>query len=263
MKTIADSRGFSSTLILTKEATAERVLGEIGEAAKKLEGGDIFLLTYSGHGGWIPDPEEAGKKVDTWVLYNRMVISHELYRLWGNFKPGVRIFVTSDSCHSGTVVRDMLANFYAAFPLSTTLREVGGHYTERGDEGEDVIKKAGVGSDFLERGMPFLVHQKLLVSQQAFYQKLIRDNPAALQDAIGASVLLISGCQDNQTAADGLKHGLFTAALLLVWDKGHFRGDYPRFYRSIVHRMPDTQVPNYFTVGLANPTFEHQTPFQI
>jgi hypothetical protein len=263
MKTIADSRGFSSTLIRTKEATAERVLGEIREAAKKLEGGDILLLTYAGHGAWIPDPEEPGKKVGTWVLYDRMVISHELYRLWGDFKPGVRIFVISDSCHSGTVTRFMVANFYAGFPLSTTLRDFRGHYTERGDEGEEAIKKAGVGSDFLERGMPPDVRQNLLVLQKAFYEQLSRDNPRSLRDAIGASVLLISGCQVNQTSADGLNNGLFTAALLLVWDKGHFHGDYPEFHRRIIHRLPATQVPNYFKVGVENPLFEHQTPFQI
>jgi metacaspase-1 len=264
MREIAQSRGFTPKAILTKEATAERVLGEIRDASKNLKTGDILMLTYSGHGGWVPDPEQAGKRVDTWVLYDRMVISHELYRLWGHFEPGVRIFVTSDSCHSGTVIRNMLARFYSEFARSAvSTRDFGASATERGDEGAEAIKKAVVGDDFFERGMPAEVHEKLLVSNQTFYQQLIKDNPASLRDAIGATVLLISGCQDNQTSADGLRNGLFTAALLLVWDNGRFRGDYPDFCDTIMHHMPDIQVPNYFKVGAPNEAFERQTPFQV
>jgi hypothetical protein len=41
------------------------------------------------------------------VLYDRQLIDNELYALWARFRPGVRICVISDSCHSGTVTRDL------------------------------------------------------------------------------------------------------------------------------------------------------------
>jgi len=41
--------------LLTKTATSENVENDISKAAKKLESGDIFLLSYSGHGGKLPD----------------------------------------------------------------------------------------------------------------------------------------------------------------------------------------------------------------
>jgi len=41
---------------------------------------------------------------------------------------------------------------------------------------------------------------------------------------IKASVLLISGCQDNQLSQDGAFNGLFTGTLKKVWNGGIFKG---------------------------------------
>src|SRR5262249_10563136 len=41
---------------------------------------------------------------------------------------------------------------------------------------------------------------------------------------IQASVLLISGCQDNQLSMDGARNGLFTEKLKQVWNSGAFTG---------------------------------------
>jgi hypothetical protein len=45
---------------------------------------------------------------ETWVLYDRQMVDNEVYCLWGKFKSGVKIFVLSDSCHSGTMMRPYL-----------------------------------------------------------------------------------------------------------------------------------------------------------
>src|SRR5579862_4558993 len=103
MLAIAKAQNYAaSESLLTRKATADSVLTGIKKAATQLSSGDFFLLTYSGHGGRIPDPQNPGKQVDTWVLYDRMIIGHELYHIWNDFSSGVRIFVTSDSCHSGS-----------------------------------------------------------------------------------------------------------------------------------------------------------------
>ena len=36
-------------------------------------------------------------------------------------------------------------------------------------------------------------------------------------------MILISGCQDNQTSMDGDHNGAFTEQLLRVWDQGNTR----------------------------------------
>jgi hypothetical protein len=80
---------------------------------------------------------------------------------------------------------------------------------------------------------------------------------------IGASVILISGCQDDQLSMDGAANGLFTEKLKQVWDDGRFGGGYQDFWTAIKSHMPTKQQPNYLTVGAANASFENQTPFEI
>jgi hypothetical protein len=82
----------------------------------------------------------------------------------------------------------------------------------------------------------------------------------AIRGDISATVLLISGCQDNQFSADGSKNGLFTEKLLQVWNAGAFTGDYHGFHKVIASLMPPTQSPNYTTAGAVNEMFEKQKP---
>lgn len=51
MADIAKTRKYTVKTLLTKTATRAKVSGEILTAAKSLKVGDIFMLTYSGHGG--------------------------------------------------------------------------------------------------------------------------------------------------------------------------------------------------------------------
>jgi hypothetical protein len=75
-----------------------------------------------------------------------------------------------------------------------------------------------------------------------------------------AAVILISGCQDNQTSMDGSRNGAFTEQLLAVWDKGNFSGNYATFHARIKAALPPTQSPNLFTLGPAT-KFAAEIPF--
>jgi len=103
MRAIAKKHGFATTLRLTKSATRNKILGDLKRAAKKLRRNDIFFLSYSGHGGQVPntgnDFEPDGFD-ETGCLYDGELIDDELYAALANFAAGVRIFVLSDSCHS-------------------------------------------------------------------------------------------------------------------------------------------------------------------
>lgn len=186
-------------------------------------------------GAVIPDPENTDKQVDIWAVFDRMLISHELYRAWSDFSQGVRIFVTSDSCHSGTVTR-----------LAPNFKGRSAHHGK-------------------SRAVPPKVVKNAYVSHQVMYDQLIRQNPRSLRDQIGASVLLISGCQDDQESSDGDTNGLFTSESLAVWSGGKFSGNYAKFYQDILNAMPNlnTQKPNYFVLGSAPDVWQKDKPFVV
>jgi hypothetical protein len=220
-------------MLLTEQATTAAVTKAIKKAAKTLKKGDIFFLTYSGHGGQVRDTngdEDDDRMDETWVLFDRQLVDDELYALWSRFKAGVRILVFSDSCHSGSVVR-------VAPPMISGGPRV--------------------------RLMPRQVCEKVEAAHQALYRGIQAAHPGAEEAKVRASVLLISGCMDNQLSLDGEKNGAFTGTLLEVWNGGKFRGRYRRFRDTIVSQMPSSQTPNYFFVGAPNRAFEAQRPFKV
>jgi hypothetical protein len=76
------------------------------------------------------------------------------------------------------------------------------------------------------------------------------------------AVLLISGCQDNQTSMDGDHNGAFTEQVLKVWNHGAFTGTYASFHTRVRAGLPATQSPKLFTLGKAA-AFVAQTPFTV
>jgi hypothetical protein len=133
--------------------------------------------------------------------------------------------------------------------------------------------------------MPAAVAMRVYREHQAFYDKLQKDvAKAAGQSAVdpdtalanvaassrlsaivkkfNPAVLLISGCQDNQTSMDGDHNGAFTEQLLKAWSNATFKGNYASFYARIKAAMPATQTPNLFTLGKAG-NFLAQTPFAV
>jgi hypothetical protein len=243
MAEIAKSKKFSVTKLLTKAATRAKVRSEISKAAKALTKGDIFMLSYSGHGGQLPDlnGDEPDAQDETWCLYDGELVDDELYSHLGKFAQGVRIVVFSDSCHSGTVVK---MAYY---------------------QGTAATRSPALGAQTIRyRFMPPDVALRTYRGNKSFYDKILRDKKIKdAEEAAKASVLLISGCQDNQLSADGDFNGLFTSQLLRVWNNGAFKGDYRKFHGEILRRMPPDQTPNFFRIGMIDKQFEAQTPFTI
>ncbi|MGG1940032.1 caspase family protein [Paenibacillus polymyxa] len=242
MKLISHSLNYDNTsTLLTASATINNVTTEIKKAATDLENGDIFFLTYSGHGGTTPDlnHDESDNTDETWCLYDGQLLDDELFELWFLFKKGVRIIVLSDSCHSGTVTR---ARYY----------------------GLDVDTNFDSINNNRYRFMPLEIASRTFKNNEDFYiKKIKRIVQNRNSNDLKSSIKLISGCQDNQTSADGDINGLFTEKLLKVWDKGNFQGNYKDFHEKIKLLMPPIQTPNYYNIGATNTFFDTQKPFTI
>lgn len=243
MANIATTQKFKVTTLLTKDATREQVADNIQNAAKTLKSGDIFMLSYSGHGGQLPDlnDDEPDGLDETWCLYNGELVDDEIYALLGEFAQGVRIFVFADSCHSGTSIK--MANLRGKINLLSS------------NTGIDGVKY---------RCMPDDIAGRTYRLNKSFYDKILKNEELRdSEDKVKASALLISGCRDEQLSADGQFNGLFTSRLLKVWKGGLFKGNYKKFHTAIKKLMPPDQTPNYFKVGLKDLKFEKQKPFTI
>ena len=236
MQTIAKSKGFDETnLLIDKDGTYKNVTTLLKKAARKLKKGDFLLITYAGHGAsvWDNNYDESDGKDETWCLYDRMILDDELASCWAKFKDGVRILMVSDSCHSGSVSRVM------------------------NSEGELVEDTTAEGSRGMEDGPEIYERNKVVYDNTAPVNKNI-----AKGIGIKATVLLLSGCQDNQTSRDGVSNGLFTEKLLKVYAKGSFTGNYAGLLVKILKLMPSNQTPNYSIVGKRNAPFEAAAPFE-
>lgn len=247
METIAKGQGFATQSLLTKAATSTALLDAIEKAAKGLVEDDLFLLTYSGHGGQINDVnnDEPDGLDETWVLYDRELVDDELYAMWSHFRPGVRVFVLSDSCHSGTITKAMFLN------PAPFLRHL------------ETRVRASTGPNLRPKFLPPDVQSKIYKERATLYDAIRQKTPRREKVNLECGVILISACQDNQVAMDGTKNGLFTETLLKVWDKGRFTGGYHHFRSEIAAFLPPTQSPKYTIVGHRERAFEHQRPFTI
>lgn len=243
MKAIADQSGFHSTQLIDSQATSTAVLAAIGGAARQLVAGDILLVTYSGHGGQVDDVDgsEPDGYDETWVLWDRQVLDDELAQLWSQFAPGVRIAVFSDSCHSGTVHKIM----------------AGAKVHEAAESAEGRPRSMAP----VAKAMSPAVQHADGTNRRDLYDTVQWLSGSKDLASIDASVLLISGCQDNQLSYDGAVNGRFTEEVLKVWAGGAFQGSYVQFHQQILNGMPPDQSPNFDTAGTPCPEFEAQRPF--
>ena len=251
MAELARAVGYEAQLLLTKDATRAAVIGAIEDAAKSMKAGDIFLMSYSGHGGQVPDfnGDEALERSDdfldeTLCLFDGQFVDDELYALWSAFPADSRVLVLSDCCHSGSNIKARMI--------------------------ADMVETA-MTPDERPRVMPLAVAARVARRNRDFYKAISNAVTASFAGPVtremalpvAASVRLISACQDNQVAMDGLTNGLFTGRLLEAWGEGAFQGNYAAFHRAIADRMPPAQTPNLYLTGQPSPAYDAQRPFDI
>ena len=241
MKDIALRQGFETHQLKTADATRKAVADAIRSAASELSSGDFYLLTYSGHGGQVTDvndDEEDGKD-DTWCLYDGQLLDDEINVLLAGFRPGVRVLVLSDSCHSGTMLRDVNPNF------------LGGQRVE---------------DDFtISRLMPRQVASATFRKNRSRYTNIQNALPNPRPE-IKASVRLLSGCREHEQSFGNKVTGRFTAAVKKVYNNGAFEGDYDQFHsdiRDAVALAMNPQTPDQMVVGVPSAEFGSETPFKI
>jgi hypothetical protein len=237
MRSLADSCGFWSKCILTEHANASHILAAIELAALTLKCGDIFFLTYAGHGAQIPDcnEDEDDGFDETWVAYDRMIVDDEFFMLWSRFRPGVRVLMLSDSCHSGTIssIETLQRNFQPNQPAE------------------------------IPALLSYSAALNFYLNHRSFYNAI--QQQAAVGITLGCTVLSLSACQDGElTQYSPTLGGVFSGKIHEAWNGRAFQGNYRAFFQAVcaIHPAEDRN-PEYRVIGTPNYSFEDQRPFTV
>ena len=225
---LAQAKGFSTTKLLTADATSEAVRSCILAASERVKAGDIFLFYYSGHGGTVADKsgDEEDQRDETMCLYDRHFFDDELGVLWPEFDAGVRVLVIADCCHSGSITREA--------------------------SNDDLVVKA------MDDETTSLIDRY----DNERYEKIKKELPE--KKTIQASVKLLSGCMDTERSYESKSkgHGQLTGALLDLM-KADEVGNYQVVRDAIVAQLNGTQTPQLDDAGERNPSFDAETPLTI
>ncbi len=248
MAALVKKLGYKPTTLITRRASRKAVLTALRTAQGTLKSGGRFVLSFSGHGGQVPDrsKDEPDRKDETWCLWDGQLIDDELYFELSRFARGVRVLVFSDSCHSGTVTR---ARRLPPVPKGQRRRLM------PDDVADKVYRAHAADIDAWQAEVSRAAAAARADDPDAAIAQVAVTGPAASAIAVTGpfkpAVVLVSGCQDNQFSMDGEHNGAFTEQLLAVWAKGAFTGTLAQLHAQVRARMPASQSPNLFALGPA------------
>ncbi|MBT3066833.1 caspase family protein [Rhodoferax sp. U11-2br] len=106
------ARGFGVSKLLDDQATKAAMVAALSSLISKASKNDSLVITFSGHGTYQPDTDgdEADGLDEALCPYDLQtkgaaLTDDEIKTLFAARKPGVRLVLIADSCHSGTVTR--------------------------------------------------------------------------------------------------------------------------------------------------------------
>lgn len=251
MENLASILGYQTKTLKDKEATKSSILEQITSLGNAVSPSGILLVSYSGHGVQLSDKlvdennqmgdEEDGKD-ESWVTYDGILLDDEIYNALAAIKNEIRVLFISDSCHSQTMTKAV--NLGAAI---TGITEP-------------------TGGNILERGISRETAEYILNENGSSIKKLLSRSPKRTKDA-KAIVINLSACESDQTAKEIDGAGVFTQALIEVYNTFKNNRDslsYDTFIdeiKKIVNQRVYDQDPNYSISHKANGAFLNQFPF--
>ncbi|WP_018990351.1 caspase family protein [Aromatoleum toluclasticum] len=215
--TALTERGFSTSKLLDSAATKSAMVQAIDSLVTGAAKGDTIVLTYSGHGTWLPDtdgdePDARDEALCPWDIDSgNVLLDDELHDLFSRRAGGVRIVLISDSCHSGTVTR--------------------------GDESD------------LDPGMPRARFLPPAVWMKRNALPADTTRPVRLSGGFtrAGGDLLLAGCLDTQfswdTSFNGRPNGAFTFYALKTLKNLPATATYEHWFRDIRNYLPSTRLP--------------------
>jgi len=218
------TRGYAVTFLLDRQATGAAIRQAIRATLAQTTARDSTVIQYSGHGSYIADRngDEADGRDECVCPHDVMtkgpIVDDELFELYSARHPKSRLFVVSDSCHSGTVARFM--------PISLPASTRGRHAPRR------LVR-------FLPPGT-FLSKPKLAPLEAG--SALRRSSQPGRHAG-----LLLAACQDAQYSYDAVfaerPNGAFTYVALKTLRELPGSATYADWFKHIRRALPSQQFP--------------------
>lgn len=213
-----NKRGFSSTIFLDSQCTKAKMVEEFEKIVDLTGPDDIAVITYSGHGTWVPDMnnDEADGRDEALCPYDigkgQVLLDDELVQIFNKRGYSARIIFISDSCHSGTVSR-AVPNFL--------------------DTDEDPVAR-------------------YLAPEVFIHDEFTLDAARRVENDVDnckppAAAVLMSGCKDTEYSYDanfnGKPNGAFTFIALQELAKLDENAGYCDWFKAIRKSLPHPRYP--------------------
>jgi hypothetical protein len=211
-------------MLLNRQATGKAIRAGIAALVGGARPGDSAVITYSGHGSFVPDTDgdEPDGTAECLCPYDvgsqGPITDDELFDLYSARPAGVKLLMISDSCHSGTVAR------FA--PITTPPTIAGGHAPQRKVR-------------FLP---PAAYLSQREVAKLGLRRAFRKSSPPGRYAA-----LLMAGCQDTEYSYDayfkGRPNGAFSFVALRALPKLPAKATYKDWFAAIRKVLPSQQYP--------------------
>lgn len=211
---------FSVGTLLEGQAKRATILSAISTIVGSTGPGDVAVITFAGHGTWVPDKDgdepdgrdEALVPADVTDDGGNLILDDELHVLFSRIAVGATVVFISDCCHSGSNFR------FAAF---------------------------GPGQPRPKRKVRFLPPSHFIKSDD-LYRRMERSfgQPAPRSDAPLPGLVHFSGCQDreysNDTFFPGGPQGVFSYFARPIFEKAlQEGGSYMDVWNAIREILPN------------------------
>jgi len=238
MRRIARGNNYDTVCLIDEKATFGAVEKYIRSAAAELRSGDTFLLTFSGHGvrngGYINENDGYDEGI---ALRDLIMWDNYIDVFLRSFHEGVGVILVMDCCHSHTIY---------------------GFHRKHRRRNQDRLQAPGNPEIFRNRLLDRNALDTHVDEHRKDYRKLDERfrREGSLKEAILADIVVLSACDDNELAADGPDHGVFTGCMLKVLQHGGepegtpFKGTYKELIDKIRPCCGNAQVPQYTALGI-------------
>jgi hypothetical protein len=217
------ARGFAVTKMLDSQATKANMVKAVEDLIGAAGAGDSLIITYSGHGTFVPDTQgdEPDARDEALCPYDidrgNVLLDDEIHALFQRRPARVKLVLISDSCHSGSVIRWAPPDRDSDAPLPRFLPPAAwmpADVLPKSAQGE-VLTRIGTGT-----------------------------RPTVLS---AGGDLLMAGCQDQEFSYDarfnGRPNGAFTYYALKTLKSLPAGATYTDWYAAIRQYLPGASYP--------------------